>query len=73
MERHSRTIAKTLTWRVIATLTTIVVVYFFDNDMKSSIVIGITANSIKLFMYYIHERLWNRTSFGMVKPPDYNI
>ena len=73
MERHSRTIAKTLTWRVIGTLITIWVVYLFDTDLKSSITIGISANLIKLFLYYLHERLWNRIAFGRIKPPDYSI
>jgi len=73
MERHSRTIAKTLTWRVIATLTTIGVIYLFDKDVKNSIVIGISANLIKMFLYYLHERLWNRITFGRIKSPDYSI
>lgn len=73
MERHSRTITKTLTWRVIATLTTILVVYIIDKDVKSSLVIGVSANLIKLFLYYLHERLWNRIKFGRIKPPDYSI
>lgn len=64
MEKHSRTLAKTLTWRIFGTLITIGVVYLFEKDLKNSIFIGIVANLIKMFFYYIHERIWNKASFG---------
>ncbi len=73
MEQHKRTIVKTITWRIIALSVTIIVVYAYSGDVKASLVIGVTANFLKMFFYYIHERVWNRVQFGRIKPPEYQI
>ena len=73
MEHHKRTLVKTITWRIIALVTTIAVVYLYSGDMKESLVVGIGANALKMVFYYVHERVWNRIDFGRVKPPEYQI
>ena len=73
MEHTKRTLLKTLTWRVIALVTTIAVVYAYSGDAKESLVVGLTANLLKMFLYYFHERIWNRVHFGRMKQPEYNI
>ena len=67
MERHKRTLAKTITWRLWALVITWMVVYVYNRDVKQSTAISITANGLKVFFYYLHERLWNRFSFGREK------
>ncbi len=69
MEKHSRTIVKTLTWRVIATLATIIGVYIYKRDVRGAIAVGLALNIIKSFLYYAHERIWNKIGFGRVTPP----
>jgi len=75
VERHSRTLVKTLTWRVIAVVATVVGIYLYKGDLKSSIAVGVAINAVKMGLYYVHERIWNRVSFGrvLVPPPEYNI
>ena len=73
MEEHKRTILKTITWRIIAVLVTMVIVYLYNKDIRESIIISLAANAIKMFLYYIHERMWNKTNFGRKKPPEYQI
>lgn len=73
MEQHKRTLAKTLTWRLIALLITIVVVYIYSGDAKESLVVGFVANLLKMFFYYAHERIWNKVRFGRIKEADYQI
>ncbi|MFC1708614.1 DUF2061 domain-containing protein [Candidatus Omnitrophota bacterium] len=73
MEHPKRTLVKTITWRIIALVTTIAVVYIYSGDVHESLVVGIGANFLKMFFYYIHERVWNRVDFGRVKSPDYEI
>ncbi|MCQ9205033.1 MAG: DUF2061 domain-containing protein [Omnitrophica bacterium] len=73
MEHPKRSLVKAITWRVIAFLVTIIVVYAYSRDIKESLVVGVTANSIKIFLYYAHERIWNRIKFGRVEPPEYQI
>jgi len=72
-EKPIRTLVKTLTWRVIALVTTIAVVYTYSRDAKESIVVGVIANALKMGFYYMHERVWNRIHFGKVREPEYQI
>lgn len=73
MEHPKRSIVKSLTWRLIAFAVTILAVYLYSGDIKESFVVGIGANVTKMFLYYAHERIWNRVRFGRLKPPEYQI
>ena len=73
MDQPKRTLFKTITWRIIALLITILVVYIYSGNAKHSLVIGLVANFFKMIFYYIHERVWNRVQFGRAKLPEYQI
>ncbi len=64
MDTHKRTIIKTITWRIIATLTTVIVIYLWTGDLSVALGSGLVANAFKTIFYYIHERMWNLTDFG---------
>ncbi len=66
MDLHKRTIIKTITWRVIATVTTIVTIYIWTKSWSISMISGLVANGLKTIFYYIHERAWNLTDYGRV-------
>ena len=69
-DSNNRSIAKTITWRIIAVVITMVVSYFTigaihpdwpDHIVKeAAMIIGAADMFIKMFMYFIHERAWNR-------------
>jgi len=63
-EKHSRTIFKSLTWRIIAFISSIIALYMLTNDLKIAINHSIIIHSVKIFLYYFHERIWNLSSFG---------
>ncbi len=67
MESHKRSILKALTWRLLATVITTLVVYLFTKEVVLSLGIGFVDAAIKMFTYYGHERLWDRISFGRRK------
>ncbi|MCK5612956.1 DUF2061 domain-containing protein [Candidatus Pacearchaeota archaeon] len=67
IESHRRSIVKALTWRVIATLVTTLVVYSFTREVVLAMGIGFVDAAIKMVAYYLHERLWNRINFGIKK------
>ena len=74
MESHVRSIAKTISWRVWATVITTGVVYICTKEFKFAMEIGLLDTSIKLGAYFFHERMWNRIDFGRVAPPgDFEI
>ena len=74
MESHRRSIAKTVTWRFIAITVTVLISYIWLQEWGSSIALSLAANGIKALLYYLHERGWNRISFGREKvKEDYTI
>ena len=73
MESHKRSIAKTISWRVAATLITGVVTYFLTGRLDFAVTVGLTDTLVKFFIYYVHERMWTRISYGKVRPLDYQI
>jgi uncharacterized membrane protein len=68
MERHSRSIAKTLSWRVVATFITGGIVGALTGDLTLAATAGLIDTIVKLFAFYAHERAWNRIPFGRDDP-----
>ena len=58
-----RSVIKALTWRVIATGTTMSLVFAATGDIELMTHIGIADVVIKLFFYFIHERAWGRIAW----------
>ena len=63
-ESNKRSITKAVTWRVIATITTMVLVYIFTGNLNLSLGVGVLDVTAKLILYYFHERTWNRIDWG---------
>jgi uncharacterized membrane protein len=55
---HVRSLAKALTWRVTATLTTAVIAYIVTGELGTAALIGGIEFILKFFIYYGHERAW---------------
>ncbi len=64
MENRTRIVLKSVSFRLIATLTTIVLVLAFTKDIIASFQIGAIEFFGKIALYYFHERLWNMFQFG---------
>jgi len=64
METRKRTLAKTITFRIIATITTIVLVLIFTGDYALAGTIGALDVISKLIIYYFHERVWHKVKWG---------
>lgn len=64
MERHRRSIAKAVSWRIIATLTTMLLVFVFTGELVLTLGVGALDISLKMVFYYVHERAWNRVVWG---------
>ena len=68
-DTHRRTVAKTISWRVVATLTTITLVYIFTGEALKSLEVGFFEVISKITFYYFHERAWGRISWGKKAHP----
>ena len=73
METPKRSIAKTVSWRVVATLITGVVTYALTGRLDFAVTVGLADTLVKFFIYYVHERMWTRVSYGKVRPLEYEI
>lgn len=63
-ETNARSIVKSVTWRVIATIVNIAMVWAITGSIKSSVVFGIVNAAISFALYWLHERIWNKIRFG---------
>jgi len=63
-ETHCRSIFKTISWRILATLTTIMLVFVFTGRVRIAVAIGGVEVILKLILYFVHERLWNGFHWG---------
>ena len=63
-EARTRSVIKALTWRFIATCTTMALVYLATRDLEIMGAVGAADVLIKLFFYYCHERAWGRIPWG---------
>ena len=68
-EKHSRTVIKAISWRVVATLTTMTAVYIFTKEPMISLGVGAVEVIAKITFYYLHERIWNKIRWGKEKHP----
>lgn len=57
---HIRHIAKSITWRIVATIDTITIAYFITGNALLGFKIGFAEVVTKIFLYYLHERIWFR-------------
>ncbi len=66
INRH-RHLLKTITWRLIGTLDTMVVAWVISGDPLLGLSIGGVEVFTKMVLYYIHERVWYKSKFGIKK------
>ena len=68
MVAHKRHILKTITWRIIGTLDTMILSWIITGNWKWGVAIGGVELITKMVLYYLHERAWYRFSnFGIKK------
>ncbi len=72
-ESHARSFAKAVSYRLLGSAATALVVYFFSGNMPLSASVGGLDMVVKIALYFLHERIWNYIPFGRPKPPEYEI
>jgi len=63
VDTQKRTIAKTMTWRITASLTTFLIAWILTGDILIGASIGSIEAIAKIFLYYFHERIWTNISW----------
>ena len=63
-DSHKRSLVKSISWRVLATMATMSLVYIFTGRFELAISVGLIEVFLKLLLYYFHERAWLNISWG---------
>lgn len=65
-ETYRRTTLKTVSWRTLASLDTIVLAWLYTGNIATAVSIGGLEVFTKMLLYFLHERVWARLPFGIV-------
>ena len=63
-ESPKRSIAKSISWRIVGTLDTILISWFVTGTLKMAFSIGMIELVTKMALYFFHERIWNVVKWG---------
>jgi adenylylsulfate kinase len=69
-DSHTRSVAKALSWRVLGTIATSILVYIFTRKWSVSLAVGGVEFVSKIGLYWLHERVWDRVPHGKGKSGD---
>jgi uncharacterized membrane protein len=73
MESTSRSLAKAVSYRVLGSTGTALVVLLLSGNLKISLGVGALDMLLKISLYFVHERLWEHIPYGRPKRPEYEI
>lgn len=63
-DTNYRSMVKALSWRILGTLDTILISWIISGNLNIAFSIGSVELITKTFIYYFHERLWNKIKWG---------
>ena len=73
LDTPKRSIAKSISWRILAGIITACVALFMTGQLEFAAKIGLADTTVKLLIYFLHERIWNKIDYGRVTTPDYEV
>ncbi|HET6992129.1 MAG TPA: DUF2061 domain-containing protein [Bacteroidia bacterium] len=62
VKRH---LAKTITWRIVGTIDTMLIGWFITGNPMTGVKIGGVEVFTKMILYFIHERVWYKVNYGL--------
>jgi uncharacterized membrane protein len=72
-ETRRRSVMKSISWRFFAGIITSCIAFAMTGKIDFAAKIGILDTTVKLFIYFLHERVWNKIPYGRVSAPDYEV
>jgi len=64
-DSKKRHVLKTLSWRLVGTLDTILIGWLISGNPFVGLKIGIAEVITKMVLYYLHEKVWYKSNFGL--------
>ena len=62
-----RSLLKAISWRFVASLDTMILVYLITGSLEAGVAIGAIEICTKIFIYYFHERLWDKVQIKVIR------
>ncbi|MGH7951014.1 MAG: DUF2061 domain-containing protein [Limisphaerales bacterium] len=73
-EKPYRSFVKAVSWRLTGSLDTLIISFLITGKLKWAFTISGVELFTKVFLYYIHERVWNKIPLGKIEgQPPYEI
>jgi adenylylsulfate kinase len=73
-ESHYRSIVKAVSYRILGSASTALIFYVLTGKGSLSLGAGALDMVLKIGVYFVHERIWDRINFGrQTKAPEYEI
>ncbi len=63
-KRHA---LKTITWRIVGTLDTMALAWLITGDPMTGLKIGLAEVFTKMLLYFVHEKIWHKSDYGLEK------
>lgn len=63
-EKPARSIVKSMSWRIIGTIDTILISWLITGEATIAFSIGSIELMTKMILYFFHERVWNIIKWG---------
>ena len=69
MDTPARSWVKSITWRILGIVLLGIISYLITRDWKEMAVITAIFHGIRVVLYYVHERVWERVDWGRLTHP----
>ncbi len=63
-EKPIRSVVKSISWRIVGTVDTILISSIITGNIKTAFSIGAIELGTKMLLYFFHERVWNSIKWG---------
>lgn len=63
-DKPLRSIVKSLSWRTVGTIDTILISWIITGKLTLAVSIGSVELVTKVVLYFLHERAWNQIKWG---------
>ncbi len=64
-DSRKRHLSKTITWRVVGTIDTMILAWVISGDPMVGLQVGMAEVITKMVLYYFHERIWYKMDYGL--------
>jgi len=75
-DKHYRSLVKAVSWRITGSVDTMIIAFLITGKIKWALTISGVELFTKVGLFYAHERLWEKLTFGRVpeaQKPSFDI